>query len=175
MSEQTLCEIVNVDEENRFRVTDDKSAEWCLQKIREARQEAEKWKEHYRLQMEKVQKEAENTVAYFEGLLSEYFDTVPHKETKTQQSYTLPSGKLVRKQQQPEYIKDDAVLVPWLKENFRLELVKVEVKEKADWAALKKQISITPDGTSVMDENGEIIPGVTVSNRPDKFMVEMEG
>lgn len=173
MSEQMLCEIVNVGEENRFRVSDDKSAEWCLTKIREARQEAEKWKEHYRLQMEKVQKEAADTVAFFEGLLSEYFDTVPHKETKTQQSYSLPSGKLVRKQQQPQFTTDDAALVPWLKSNAMTELIKV--KESADWAALKKLVTVTPDGESVMDENGEVVPGVVVTQRPDVFKVEMEG
>lgn len=175
MSEQTLCEIVNVDEENSFRVTDDKSAEWCLAKIREAKQEAEKWKEHYRLQMEKVQKEAADTVAFFEGLLSEYFDTVPHKATKTQQSYSLPSGKLVRKQQQPEYTVDNEVLVPWLNENFMQHMVKTKTTYSADWAALKKMVTVTPDGASVIDENGEIVPGVTVTQRPDVFKVEMEG
>lgn len=174
MSEEMLCENVNVGEtENRFRVTDDKSAEWCLTKIREARQEAEKWTAHYRQQMEKVQKEAENSVVYFEGLLSEYFDTVPHKATKTQQSYALPSGKLVLKKQQPQFATDDAALVPWLKSNAMTELVKV--KESADWAALKKLVTVTPDGASVMDENGEVVPGVIVTQRPDVFKVEMEG
>lgn len=174
MIDTTLCEIVNVDEtENRFRVKDDKSAEWCLTKIREARQEAEKWLAHYRLQMEKVQKEADNSVAYFEGLLSEYFDTVPHKATKTQQSYILPSGKLVLKKQQPQFATDDAALVPWLKDNAMGEFVKV--KESADWSALKKLVTVTPDGASVVDENGEVVPGVVVTQRPDVFKVEMEG
>lgn len=174
MEEMTLCEIVNVDDtENRFRVTDDKSAEWCLQKIKEARQEAEKWLNHYRLQMEKVQKEADNSVAFFEGLLSEYFDIVPHKATKTQQSYSLPSGKLVLKKQQPQFSTDDARLVPWLKGNAMTELVKV--KESADWSALKKLVTVTPDGACVVDENGEVVPGVIVTQRPDVFKVEMEG
>lgn len=173
MSDTPLYEIVAVEgKENRFRVKDDKSAEWCLQKIREAQQEAERWKAHYQLQMEKVQQEADSSVAFFEGLLSEYFATVPHKETRTQQSYSLPSGKLVLKRQQPQFTTDDTTLVPWLKGNAMGEFVKV--KESADWAALKKLVTVTPDGASVMDENGEVIPGVAVTQRPDIFKVEME-
>lgn len=174
MSEMTLCELVNVeDTENRFRVTDDKGAEWCLKKIKEAKQDAERWKEHYRLQMEKVQKQTDEAVSFFEGVLSEYFATVPHKETKTQQSYSLPSGKLILKKQQPQFTTDDAALIPWLKGNAMGDFVKV--KESADWSALKKLVTVTPDGESVMDENGEVVPGVTVTQRPDVFEVRMEG
>ena len=158
---------------DRFRVLDDKGAEWCLKKIREAKQEAQKWTDHYKAQMEKAQKEAESTVAYFEGLLFEYFDTVPHKQTKTQQSYILPGGKLLVKKQQPKFETDDSVLVPWLKHNAMTDFVKVE--ERADWEALKKVIAVTDDGASVVDENGEIIPGVTVTQRPDLFQVDVEG
>lgn len=158
--------------DDRFKVLDDKGAEWCLKKIREAKQEAQKWAEHYKAQMEKAQKEAESTVAYFEGLLFEYFSTVPHKQTKTQQSYTLPSGKLIVKKQQPKFETDDAVLVPWLKHNAMNDFVKV--KESADWAALKKAVTVTDDGASVVDENGEIVPGVTVTIRPDLFQVDVD-
>ena len=35
-------------------------------------------------------------------MLGEYFKTVPHKKTKTQEAYQLPSGKLILKKQEPE-------------------------------------------------------------------------
>lgn len=156
----------------RFTVTDDSTAEWCLKKIKEAKADKEKWRQHYAEQMKKVEEATAQAVGYFEGLLEAYFEQVPHKATKTQESYTLPGGKLIRKKQQPKFETDDEALVPWLEENFMGQLVKV--KKSADWAALKKVCSVTPDGEHVATDEGEIIPGVTVTQRPDVFKVEME-
>ena len=159
-------------ENDRFIVRDDRDAEWCLKNIHEAQQDKERWKKHYEQQLEKVNAEADNRIAYFTARLEEYFATVPHKATKTQESYTLPGGKLIRKKQQPKFETDDEALVPWLEENFMGQLVKV--RKEADWAGLKKVVNITPDGEHIMTDDGEIIPGVTVTQRPDMFKVEME-
>lgn len=162
------------DEHDGFHVTDDQAAEWCLKKIREAEADKRRWKKHYDAQMQKVTEAADNSIEYFTAKLEEYFAQVPHKETKTQESYLLPSGKLVRKHQQPEYVTDNDALVPWLENNFMGQLVKVQTIKKADWAGLKKVVSVTPDGLHVATDEGEIVPGVTVTQRPDVFKVEME-
>ena len=120
--------------------------------------------------MEKVNREVDGTVAFFTARLEEYFDSVPHKASKTMESYTLPGGKLVRKRQQPQYETDDEALVPWLETNMA-QLVKI--KKSADWAALKKLCSVTPDGQHVVTEDGEIIPGVTVTQH--LFVVDTYG
>ena len=166
-----MSELLNVAREE-FAVTDDAAAQWCMKKIKEAEADRAMWKAHYEAQMEKVNKAADESIAYFTAKLEEYFANVPHKATKTQESYTLPGGKLVRKKQQPKFETDDEALVPWLEENFMGQLVKV--KKSADWAALKKVVSVTPDGEHVATDEGEIIPGVTVTQRPDVFKVEME-
>ena len=154
-----------------FRVTDDKAAEWCIRKIREAQNEKQRWRDYYAEQQRKIDQEADNSIGYFEALLADYFETVPHKRTKTQESYQLPSGKLVRKQQAPEYQRDEAALLPWLKQNAP-ELVKVT--EAADWAALKKQLVIAPDWETVATEDGEIVPGVKAIPRPEVFKIEIK-
>ena len=154
-----------------FRVTDDKSAEWCIRKIREARAEKQRWAEYYREQQRKIDQEADGTIGYFEALLADYFDSVPHKRTKTQESYQLPGGKLVRRQQAPEYQRDETALLPWLKENAP---ALVKVTEVADWAALKKQLVIATDGETVATEDGEIVPGVKAIQRPEVFRVEIK-
>ena len=166
-----MSELLN-DAREEFTVTDDAAAEWCMKKIKEAEADRAMWKAHYEAQMEKVNKAADESIAYFTAKLEEYFANVPHKATKTQESYTLPGGKLIRKKQQPKFETDDEALVPWLEENFMGQLVKV--KKSADWAALKKVVSVTPDGEHVATDEGEIIPGVTVTQRPDVFKVEME-
>lgn len=152
-----------------FRVTDDAIAEWCLTKIREAKADVQRWSDFYADQMRKVKEAADSRIAYFEALLEEYFESVPHKATKTQESYTLPSGKLIRKQQQPKFDTDDEALVPWLEQNFMWQLVKT--KKTVDWAALKKVVKV--DGDHVVTDDGEIVPGVTVTERPDEFKVEV--
>lgn len=152
-----------------FRVTDDKSAEWCIRKIREAQAEKQRWRDYYAEQQRKIDQEADGTISYFEALLADYFDSVPHKRTKTQESYQLPGGKLVRKQQAPEYLRDEAALLPWLKQNAP-ELVKVT--ETPDWATLRKRLIIAPDGETVATEDGEIVPGVKAVQRPEVFRVE---
>ena len=154
-----------------FIVTDDKSAEWCIRKIREAQAEKQRWRDYYAEQQRKIDQEADGTIGYFEALLADYFDTVPHKRTKTQESYQLPGGKLVRRQQAPEYQRDEAALLPWLKQNAP-ELVKVT--ETPDWATLRKRLIIATDGETVATEDGEIVPGVKAVQRPEVFRVEMK-
>lgn len=161
-----------MEQQDGFTVQDDGQAEWCLKKILEAQADKRKWKQHYEAQLAKVNEAADSSIQYFTAKLEEYFESVPHKETKTQESYRLPSGKLVRKHQNPEYVTDNAALVPWLEQNFMNQLVKIE--KKADWAGLKKVVQLTPDGLHVATDDGEIVPGVSVQQRPDVFKIEME-
>lgn len=162
-----------VDEPQGFTVTDDSAAQWCMKKIQEAEADRAMWKAHYEAQMQKVNESADSAVAYFTARLEEYFASVPHKATKTQESYALPGGKLVRKKQQPKFTTDDEALVPWLEGNAMGSLVKIT--KSANWAELKKGVTVTPDGQHVATADGEIVPGVTVEQRPDVFKVEMEG
>lgn len=162
-----------LENKERFMVQDDAAAEWCLKKIREAENDRQKWHEHYGEQLKKIDESTEETIGYFTGLLAEYFDKVPHKTTKTQESYALPSAKLVRKQQQPQFDLDDEKVIIWLSDIGRQDLLKAKVS--VDWAKLKKLVTITPDGHGVMTDDGEIIDGITVTMRPDVFKVEMEG
>jgi hypothetical protein len=142
-----------------------------MKKIQEAEADRAMWKAHYESQMQKVNESADSAVAYFTARLEEYFSTVPHKATKTQESYSLPGGKLILKQQQPKFETDDDALVPWLEANGRTGLVKI--KKSADWATLKKSLNFV--GTNAVTVDGEIVPGVKVEQRPDVFKVEMEG
>lgn len=158
------------EEYERFTVDSDQKAEWCLDKIREARADEKKWLEFYAEQAEKVKKTRERREEFFKSLLQHYFLNVPHKETKTQSSYQLPSGKLVVKKQGPEIVRDDAQVIAWLKENC--EGAHVKTKEALDWAEMKKNVVFM--GGHAVNGDGEIIPGITVTARPDKFKVEVK-
>ena len=59
----------------------------------------------------------------------------------------------------------------------------VKVKESVDWAALKKSLTVAyleKDSESgqlvpfVVTGDGEIVPGITVTEQPDVFRVEVK-
>lgn len=154
-----------------FIVDNDQKAEWAARKIREARQDTQKWTEYYERQLSAIRRANEDTEAYFAALLADYFETVPHKATKTQESYSLPSCKLVLKAQQPEFNRDEAVLCDYLDKKGRDDLVKIT--RRADWAALKKMLKVMEDGTCV-DADGEVVEGVQVFSRQPEFKIEMK-
>lgn len=149
---------------------DDTSAEYLMRRIKEANEQYERMATWYEFNLKKAAEIRDNLVAWAERGLRSFLDVAPVKKSKTQISYELPSGKLVLKQQAPEYTRDDDALVPWLKENGMTEMVKV--KESANWAELKKKLKEGPDGTMVT-EDGEIVPGVKAEEREPKFTVTL--
>lgn len=155
-------------EDKPFIVDNDDSAEWCIRKINEANKKIEDWTKWYQEQLEKQKQQCANEIAYFEGLLAQYFQTVPHKETKTQESYKLPSGTLKLKYPQPEFKRDDEKLINWLKYNQQNNFIKVY--ETPDWAELKKVVTV--QGNCVVDSDGVIVEGITVEERDPVFEVE---
>ena len=163
----------------RFEVDNDMKAEWVLSKIRRIRADQKKETDElnrqmqfYKDQMDMIGKKADEDVAFFESMLIPYFadrmDGGFTKATKTQTTYKLPTGKMVLKHQAPEFERKDEELLPWLKEN-RPDLVKVT--ESANWAELKKAVKVV--GENVVTADGEVVPGVKVTEREDKFEVEV--
>jgi hypothetical protein len=155
---------------DKFVIDDDGKANWAIQKIKEAQAEVLNWREYYDRAMEKIEKRQNARIEYLRYMLRQYFQTVPHHETKTQASYDLPSGKLICKTPGPKFETDDATLVGWLKENNMTDFIKTETKEKPMWGELKK--TVTVNGETVVTEDGEIVPGVTVVPQEPTFEIK---
>ena len=102
--------------------------------------------------------------------LADFFNTVPHKTTKTTEKYRLLSGTLTLKKGGVKAKQDDAKLVPWLKANGYGNLVKVE--ESAKWGELKKLLTYTGE-IATIESTGEIVEGVTAYDAPDTFTVDI--
>jgi hypothetical protein len=170
-------ELINemVDNEEQFSINDDSKAEWALNKIAEEKAEMQRMINvansmiiKYQEKIEVYQKQFESKTAFLKEQLRQYFETVPHKITKTQETYKLPSGTLKLKKQNPEYIRDEEKLLEWVKEN---KISYVKTKESVDWAELKKELNFVDD--KALTEDGEIVDGVTVSERPSVFEIEL--
>ena len=160
-----------------WRITDDGCADWACRKIAEEKAELDRIRELADAQIQKIEEKVaaaerrfQNGTRFLTGKLAEYFETVPHKTTKTKASYRLLSGTLTRKFGGTTMKQDDEKLVQFLKGSGQLEFIKTE--EKPRWGDFKKRLEIM--GGSVVDkETGEIVEGVTVETKPDTFTVDV--
>ena len=155
-----------------FQITDDAAAEWAVQKIKEAQADTKKWQEHFAAQLIAIKRNNDDTIAAMKGYLAHYFATVPHRETKTQAKYELPSATLIRKQQQPQYERDNDALLAYLEGNRRADLIRI--KREPAWDEVKK-CAVVQGETLVDSDTGEVIAGVRVITRPDTFDVKLKG
>lgn len=162
---------------HEWRIADDGCADWAVQKIAEERAELARIKELAEAQIARIEEKlaaaerrCENGTRFLTGKLAEYFGTVPHKKTKTTESYRLLSGSLKMKLGGVSMKQDDAKLVEFLKASGQTDYIKVT--EAPKWGDFKKRLEVV--GGSVVDkESGEIIEGVELITKPDVFTVEV--
>lgn len=145
----------------------DMEADDCIKCIREAQETKLFWKAYYLEALGKVEESCDLIINNNTQMLREYFDSVPHKRTDTQENYRLPSGKLTLKKQEPEYKREDKQIIAFLKKNGGKF---VKVKEEVDWSALKKTLMVV--GETAATEDGQVIPGIKVVERPLTFTIE---
>lgn len=164
-------------ENQRFWIQDDNQADWALRKIARARQDLKEAEETAAMEIEKINRwldgqrdESLRTERFFTALLQEYYEprfmTNPDKKT-----YKLPSGKVQRRTQQPQFDRDNEALLAWLKQREMTDYI--EVKETPKWGELKQQVQVVGEHVVIKDGplKGEIIDGVEVVHRPPIFRV----
>lgn len=156
-------------------IKDDVEAEKAACEIREIKQEAERLSgickaqiDFYAARMKQIQDKADREVETICRKLEDYFETVPQKRTKTQATYQLPSATLKRKQQQPEYRRNDALLMEAFPDF-------VQQKPSFQWAEFKKTLRVEQDGEAICTDTGEIVPkeALEVIAREPVFTVEV--
>ncbi len=165
------------EEKEGFKITNDVSADWALDVIRESKAEISRFEmvvnEKVRIlqdRLEAFKASQERKISYFEGLLREYFESLSIKPTKAgNKIYNLPSGKLQLKKREPEYIKDETKLLQFLKKSGMNNFIKTI--EKPEWEELKKVVTVS--GKTIVNKDGEIIDGVEVRAREPKFEVKV--
>ena len=160
-----------------WRITDDTAADWAVQKIAEERAELARIKaladDQIARIMEKVEaaeRRYENGTNFLTSKLFQYFETVPHKETKTKHSYRLLSGTLAKKIGGPTMKQNDEKLLGYLRSSGNDDMI--QITEKPKWGEFKKRLEIK--GGCVIDSaTGEIVEGVDIIDKPDSFTVEV--
>lgn len=160
-----------------FKIDNDKKADWALNIIAEERKEAERLKELAKQQIEEIEikikyieEKSERKTAFLKSCLAQYFETVPHKATKTQETYKLLSGSLIFKLPKQNMVKDDDKLLEYFHSNGMEEFIKT--KESPAWAEFKKQLEVI-DGNVIDTATGDIIDAVKVEESAGIFDVKI--
>lgn len=178
MEDKALYEILapETEEKDNFVIDNDSKAEWAITVIKAEKTDrdrlisvCEQKIQEYQEKIEQFKKQYESRTSYLISCLNQYFQTVPHKTTKTQETYKLPSGTLKLKLHGVEYQRDDTKLVEWLKSSGMSDYI--QIKESPKWAELKKTIQVS--GNKVITADGEIVEGVSAVEKPAVFEVEV--
>lgn len=162
-------------EESEFVIDSDEMAEWALKRVLAAKKEKERLsalidaeRERLDLAQENVDERYEHDTSYLLHKLNKYFETVEHKQTKTQESYQLLSGKLIFKKPSQKMEQDKGAFLAWCKDNAS-EYVKTE--ESVAWGEIKKQLNIVGDAV-IYGPTGEIVSGVAIAEVAGVFDVK---
>lgn len=175
-----------MDNEKEFVIDTSDKADWAIEQIKQEQERFEIYEQTIKNKISDLKEKLDNETklldsrtSWLKYKLNQYLDTVPAKETKTQKSFKLPSGSIVRKFEQPIFITHngktgsdvgkDAELLNWCKENNLTDEVKVA--ESVDWKGLKSNLEITGD-MIIYKPTGEICNALDVTIKPMEVEVK---
>ena len=175
MDEQKM---ITEEQQDGFKIDSDSKAEWAVKRIKEAEREQNRLLalvDEERAELDVREKEILDNYAKktdgLKALLEEYlraqYAKEEARETNTQITYQLLSGKLVYKKSGLELKHNADVLVNWCKEHLP-DAVNVTYTPK--WAEIKKKIKVV-DGVPVYAPTGEVVDGVEEAYVASKFNV----
>ncbi|MGK4251092.1 host-nuclease inhibitor Gam family protein [Bacillus licheniformis] len=123
--------------------------------------------EHWQEEAKKEYVEREDFYKHrLERYMREEVRKMQENGKKPKKTIKLPYGTIKLVKQQPEYQRNENDLLEYAESKGF-----VRVKKDVDWAAIKNKAKVF--GDKLIDADGELIPGVTVVDREDKFTVEV--
>lgn len=170
------------DDSSGFIVDNDSKASWCMRKIR---QMEKKKSDHERLadeliaDLEKEIAEIENWLTEENSKLDNNIDFLKDKlrhyaenlkaEDEELKTYSLPYGSFKWREQRDKWRYEEEKLLEFL-ENSDPDLVRV--KKQPAKRKLKKKVKVS--GNKAILPTGEIVEGVEIEERGEKFKIDIE-
>lgn len=162
--------------EESFKITDSSSLTWAFRKLHEYKlKESDINKvadeEINRIMgwQEEALKPIQNNISYFEGLIRTYHENKLEEDPQQNKTLSTPYGKCKSRRTKETIDKsDEQILLDYIVKNNLHEYIKPSIK----WADFKKSLHIV--GETVVDDNGEIIPGVKIKPETVNFSFEVE-
>ena len=115
----------------------------------------------------------ESSIQFNKDQLRAFFLTVERNSTKTQESYSLLSGKLVMKKATHKIVHDDEKIAKWAQTNAS-EYTKIKATTVLDWSAFKKDLIILTNGQIANNITKEIldVEGLSLEEVSESFEVK---
>ncbi|MEC1552584.1 host-nuclease inhibitor Gam family protein [Bacillus haynesii] len=149
-----------------FKKQQDEIDEVAEKQIERLKAQIERLK-HWQEEAKKEYVERENFYKHrLERYMREEVREMQENGKKPKKTIKLPYGIIKLVKQQPEYQRNENDLLEYAESKGF-----VRVKKDVDWAAIKNKAKVF--GDKLIDADGELIPGVTVVDREDKFTVEV--
>ena len=176
----------NIDVKEGFIVDSDAKADWCLDKIRKAREQQERNAETAKAILERKKAEveewlaeqnaeAESTVLRMQAMLEPYIQEKLRESKK--KSLKLPSGSAGYRSVAPTFQWNGKKIDTKVKNENQfcaavgnLDYKLVDVRYIVRWDEQKKRLVVADNGT-VCTDDGQIIDGLTAVQHPDRFYV----
>ena len=162
------------EEKEKFEVNSLSSADWALHKIKELEAVikqnmdfAESEKIRLEQWLESENRKYQESIEYFNGLLSRYLQELRKDNPKAKIS--TPHGTVSTRKNPKQWTYSDDVLAE-LEEKEMFEFIRI--KKEVDKKELKKVLSATDDGI-VVNSDGEVIKGVTVVDGGEVMTVKI--
>ncbi|MFJ5564801.1 host-nuclease inhibitor Gam family protein [Lysinibacillus xylanilyticus] len=163
----------------RYEITNLESLNWAFRQIANAQAELKKNQALADVEIDRIKRWQEieskshlNTVEFFQHLIAEYH-TKELAENPEKKTISTPYGKSksTTSSAQPDK-QDEEQIIKFVEEN---ELPFVEKVPKLKWADLKKTLKVVEkEGEQIIiDENGQVVPGVAVKPQTTTFKVEI--
>ena len=170
-------------ENNNFVIDNDSKANWALRKIRHMKQNQKKNKKLAESQIEKIKKEIDEINHWLEKENDKIQKNIDFMKTKLKnyaydlkdenpglKTHNLPFGALKFRKRRPKWNYEDDRLLEFAQKNLK---EAIKVKKKVDKRKLKKKSEVVGD-KAVLEDTGEIIEGVKVVQRPEKFKIDVD-
>ena len=170
-------------EKERFAVTDEASAEWCLEKLEENAKARTLIDEQYKQMTARYERwradalaEIESRDIYLKGLLQPW--AAQKIADSKKKSVKLPSGRVgfraggeIWKMGDEKVETTTPALLAFVKQD---DDSFVKVQESVRWGDYKKTLNVMKDGR-VATSDGQIIEGMTVTQGAPSFYVDIDG
>jgi len=165
-----------------FVVDNDSKASWCLRKIKKMKEKQEDNKDLADSIIERLREEIRDVEDWLDGENGKIQDNIDFLENKLREyafmlkeedsdlkTYSLPFGELKFRKQRPKWKYDEDRLLNFVEHNFAEAL---KIKKKVSKRDLKRNAEVV-GSKAVIKDTGQIIEGVTVERRPEKFKVDV--
>lgn len=160
----------NQEEKERFSIENDDQLKWAFQMMEEKRKEIRAKKDmiqqatdYYESQIKDLRKDINS----FKDMAMQYAEEQADEDPNWQFKES-PYGRIIRKNKKIDLaVSDEQALINHLKGTKFVEHVE---EEKLKWGDLKKTLS-TPDGEHVVNDDGELVDGVTVVTKPSELVM----